>query len=70
MGDFMILEAAMLHVKQGMEKEYEEAFRMSSEIISSMTGYNITRIKTLYGSRGEISTIGKVGNIRRPYSWF
>ena len=35
----MILETAMLHVKQGMEKEYENAFRQASTIISSMKGY-------------------------------
>ncbi|MCP3764986.1 antibiotic biosynthesis monooxygenase [Domibacillus sp. A3M-37] len=35
----MILEAAMLHVKQGMEKEYENAFRQASTVISSMKGY-------------------------------
>ncbi|MCM3672170.1 antibiotic biosynthesis monooxygenase [Mesobacillus maritimus] len=35
----MILEAVMLQVKQGMEKEYEEAFREASKIISSMKGY-------------------------------
>lgn len=35
----MILEAVMLQVKDGMEKEYEEAFRKASGIISSMNGY-------------------------------
>jgi heme-degrading monooxygenase HmoA len=35
----MILEAAMLQVKEGMEAEYEEAFQKASEIISSMKGY-------------------------------
>ncbi|MEH7333862.1 antibiotic biosynthesis monooxygenase [Neobacillus drentensis] len=35
----MILEAAMLQVKQGMEQEFEEVFRMASTIISSMNGY-------------------------------
>ncbi|QCJ41419.1 antibiotic biosynthesis monooxygenase [Bacillus sp. S3] len=35
----MILEAAMLQVKQGMEEEYEDAFRQASKIISSMKGY-------------------------------
>ncbi|WKA58337.1 antibiotic biosynthesis monooxygenase [Planococcus shenhongbingii] len=35
----MILEAAALYVKPGMEKEYEEAFRQASVIISSMKGY-------------------------------
>ena len=35
----MILEAVMLQVKEGMEAEYEEAYRGASEIISSMKGY-------------------------------
>ncbi|MFC4025494.1 antibiotic biosynthesis monooxygenase family protein [Oceanobacillus longus] len=35
----MILEAAMLQVKSGKEKEYEEAFGNASKIISSMKGY-------------------------------
>lgn len=35
----MILEAAVLYIKQGTEKEYEEAFRNASKIISSMKGY-------------------------------
>ena len=35
----MILEAVMLQVKEGLEAEYEEAFREASEIISSMNGY-------------------------------
>ncbi|WP_462413213.1 antibiotic biosynthesis monooxygenase family protein [Neobacillus sp. Marseille-QA0830] len=35
----MILEAAMLQVKPGMEQEYEDSFRKASKIISSMKGY-------------------------------
>ncbi|MEK3886362.1 antibiotic biosynthesis monooxygenase family protein [Bacillus sp. FSL K6-3431] len=35
----MILEAVILHVKQGAEQEYEEAFSAASNIISSMSGY-------------------------------
>lgn len=35
----MILEAAMLQVKPGMEQEFEDAFRKASAIISSMKGY-------------------------------
>ena len=35
----MILEAVMLQVKEGMEGEYEVAFREASKIISSMKGY-------------------------------
>ncbi|MBM7603772.1 heme-degrading monooxygenase HmoA [Metabacillus crassostreae] len=35
----MILEAVMLHVKKGLEAEYEEAFRQASGIIRTMKGY-------------------------------
>ena len=35
----MVLEAVMLQVKEGLEAEYEEAFREASDIISSMNGY-------------------------------
>ncbi|MEW9052750.1 MAG: antibiotic biosynthesis monooxygenase [Neobacillus sp.] len=35
----MILEAAMLQVRPGMEEDFEEAFRKASGIISSMKGY-------------------------------
>lgn len=35
----MILEAAMLTVKGGMETEFELAFKQASKIISSMNGY-------------------------------
>lgn len=35
----MILEGAMLQVKEGLELEFEEAFRKASKIISSMKGY-------------------------------
>ncbi|WAH37471.1 antibiotic biosynthesis monooxygenase family protein [Alicyclobacillus dauci] len=33
------LEAAMLNVKNGMEKDFEEAFIQASKTISSMGGY-------------------------------
>ena len=35
----MILEAAMLTVKEGMEVDFEEAFSEASKIISRMNGY-------------------------------
>ncbi|MBG9446145.1 antibiotic biosynthesis monooxygenase family protein [Cytobacillus firmus] len=35
----MILEAVLLQVKEGMEEEYEQAFREASKVISSMKGY-------------------------------
>ena len=35
----MILEAAMLQVRNGLERDFEEAFGKASAIISSMPGY-------------------------------
>jgi len=35
----LILEAALLHVKNGLEGNFEEAFKKASAIISSMPGY-------------------------------
>lgn len=35
----MILEAAMLHVKHGLESDFEAAFKKASSIISSSNGY-------------------------------
>ncbi len=35
----MITEAVMLQVKQGMEEDYEQAFKKASTIIVSMKGY-------------------------------
>lgn len=49
----MILEAAMLQVKQGMEKEYEETFREASKIISSMKGYITHELQRCIGFKGK-----------------
>jgi heme-degrading monooxygenase HmoA len=35
----MILEAVILHVKSGLESDFESAFKKASSIISSMNGY-------------------------------
>ena len=35
----MILEVAILNVKEGQSEEFESAFRIASDIISSMKGY-------------------------------
>ncbi len=35
----MILEVAILHIKQGLSEEFELSFREASNIISSMKGY-------------------------------
>jgi len=35
----MILEAAVLHIKQGQTREFEASFKEASSIIASMKGY-------------------------------
>ncbi|QWU18188.1 Heme-degrading monooxygenase HmoA [Paenibacillus sophorae] len=35
----MILEAAMLHIKQGMTEAFEDSFKEASPLISSIDGY-------------------------------
>jgi heme-degrading monooxygenase HmoA len=38
-GNFMILEVAILDVRNGQEESFEAAFKQASEIISAMKGY-------------------------------
>ncbi|CAH0344298.1 antibiotic biosynthesis monooxygenase [Bacillus sp. CECT 9360] len=49
----MILEAVMLQVKPGMEKEYEDAFREASTIISSMKGYTSHSLQRCMEVKGK-----------------
>lgn len=49
----MILEAAMLQVKEGLEAEFEEAFREASVIISSMKGYISHELQRCLGTKGK-----------------
>ncbi|WP_173918675.1 antibiotic biosynthesis monooxygenase [Halobacillus sp. Marseille-Q1614] len=49
----MILEAAMLQVKPGLEEEYEKAFREASKIISSMKGYKSHELQQCMEVKGK-----------------
>ena len=49
----MILEAAMLQVKRGMEAEFEAAFRKASAIISSMEGYQSHELQRCLETEGK-----------------
>lgn len=49
----MILEAVMLQVKEGLEKDYEEAFREASKIISSMQGYKSHKLQRCMEVKGK-----------------
>lgn len=49
----MILEAVMLQVKEGMEQQYEEAFKQASPIISSMKGYISHELQRCMEVRGK-----------------
>ena len=41
----MVLEVAVLHIKEGMALEFEENFKKASSIITSMSGYIDHQIK-------------------------
>jgi heme-degrading monooxygenase HmoA len=45
MGDFMVLELAILNIKPGQAKAFEEAFAEAQCIISSMNGYISHQLK-------------------------
>ena len=49
----MILEAAMLQVKHGMEAEFEATFRKASAIISSMEGYQSHELQRCLETEGK-----------------
>ncbi|CAM4334565.1 antibiotic biosynthesis monooxygenase [Bacillus manliponensis] len=49
----MILEAVMLQVKEGLEQEYENAFKEASPIISSMKGYINHELQKCIEVRGK-----------------
>lgn len=49
----MILEAATLSIKPGLEAEFEEAFRKASTIIASMPGYQSHELQRCLEVRGK-----------------
>ena len=49
----MILEAAMLSVRNGMERDFEEAFKRASQIISNMSGYQSHQLRRCLESPGK-----------------
>ncbi|GMA62572.1 antibiotic biosynthesis monooxygenase [Alicyclobacillus fastidiosus] len=49
----MILEAAMLNVKSGLENEFESAFKQASKIISSMNGYISHQLQRCLETQGK-----------------
>lgn len=49
----MILEAALLQVKPGMEEEYETEFKKASSIISSMKGYIHHELRRCFEQKGK-----------------
>lgn len=49
----MILEGAMLQVKEGIENEFEEAFRKATPIISSMKGYISHELQSCIEIKGK-----------------
>ena len=60
----MILEAAMLNVKNGVENDFEEAFKRASKIISRMSGYKSHQLQRCL----EV-IVGTMGRFRESYGW-
>lgn len=59
----MILEAAILQVKHGLEQDFEEAFRSASMIISSMKGYISHELQRCIEVRGKYLLLVKWGSL-------
>ncbi len=49
----MILEAATLSIKPGLENEFEQAFQNASAIISAMPGYRSHELQRCLEVRGK-----------------
>lgn len=49
----MILEAAMLQVREGMEQSFEQAFKDASQIIASMEGYIEHELQSCLEAKGK-----------------
>lgn len=49
----MILEAAMLQVREGMEPKFEQAFIDASRIIASMEGYIDHELQSCLEAKGK-----------------
>lgn len=49
----MILEAAVLNVKNGMEEDFEAAFKRASNIIASMSGYRSHQLQRCLEVQGK-----------------
>jgi heme-degrading monooxygenase HmoA len=58
----MILEAAILNIKPGLEDDFESAFKKASSIISSMNGYLSHELHRCIESQGKFCYLsnGKV----------
>ncbi|TRZ38161.1 antibiotic biosynthesis monooxygenase [Niallia circulans] len=49
----MILEAAMLQVREGMEQSFEQAIKDASQIIGSMEGYIEHELQSCLEAKGK-----------------
>lgn len=59
----MVLEAAMLNVRAGREKEFEEAFQTASRVISLMPGYLSHELHRCVEVKGKYLLLVRWGTI-------
>jgi heme-degrading monooxygenase HmoA len=49
----MILEAAVLNIREGLDNEFENAFRVASRIITAMPGYVTHELHRCIEAKGK-----------------
>ena len=64
----MILEVAILDVKEEKVAEFEPTFQEASKIISSMKGYISHELQKCMETKNRYIN-SKLGNTGRAYSW-
>lgn len=64
----MILEHALLQVKDGLEAEFEAAMREALPLISGYTRLRPDRSEALYRDTRQVSAAGRVGDTGSSYA--
>ena len=59
----MILEAAILNVREGLENEFEDSFRIASQVISAMPGYVAHELHRCIEARGKYLLLVRWGTL-------
>jgi len=59
----MILEAAILNVREGLENEFEDSFRIASRIIAAMPGYVAHELPRCLEAKGKYLLLVRWGTL-------